>query len=378
MANEIPVRQPGDARHIVRARLKGAPVDAVQLVGLLTSELVTNALVHGAGDPALVLGVDEIQRTIRVEVHDAEPTLDIHPLHGEPSRTKGRGLAIVDALATNWGVEPAGTARPYGSSSGFKGTRVRPGESPRTLAMSTRCAQSVDLSGRPSVRKWAFRGWPPRTTKPRPLRVDGTSYARLAGFLRHFYPTCRVLNRRRHAPRHGRSTPTRFWNSSRMYRSGVPHPCTHERRACSQVEKDRPTSGPSPGPCSVGIGFKKDAHNARHAQPGTDQARPVPCPILRLTSGGQESHEWHGPWRSHRRPPSQQDCTGDRERDTDAERLSRQVLPNRHGTVVGGRTGEPDGRTFEGAIAVEFPCATQDGISLCLDRNRHEFLFEVW
>lgn len=106
MANEIPVRQPSDARHIVRARLKGAPVDVVQLVELLTSELVTNALVHGAGDPALVLGVDEIQRTIRVEVHDTEPTLDIHPLHGEPSRTKGRGLAIVDALATNWGVEP--------------------------------------------------------------------------------------------------------------------------------------------------------------------------------------------------------------------------------------------------------------------------------
>jgi len=46
------------------------------------------------------------QRNTGLEVHDAEPTLDIHPLRGEPSRTKGRRLAIVDALATKLGVEP--------------------------------------------------------------------------------------------------------------------------------------------------------------------------------------------------------------------------------------------------------------------------------
>ena len=278
----------------------------------------------------------------------------------------------------NWGWNPAGTVRPYGSSSGSKGTRVRRGESPQTLAMSTRCAQSVDLSGRPCASKMGV----PRLAAP---HDEAPSIESRRDFVcpgcrvhRHFYPTCRVLNRRRHAPRHGRSTPTRSWSSSPMYRSGMPHPCTDERRACSQVEKDRPTSGPSPGPYSVGIGFKKDAHNARHTQPGADEARPVPCPILRLTSGGQESHEWHGPWRSHRRPPSQQDCTGDRERDTDAERLSRQVLPNRHGAVVCGRTGEPDGRTLKGAGAVEFPCATQVASPCALDRDRHEFLFEVW
>lgn len=104
MTNEIPVRQPAEARRIVRARLEGTPDNVVEVVELLTSELVTNALVHGTGDPALVLGVGE--RHIRVEVHDSEPTLDLKPVQGEPSRPHGRGLAIVDALATTWGVEP--------------------------------------------------------------------------------------------------------------------------------------------------------------------------------------------------------------------------------------------------------------------------------
>jgi anti-sigma regulatory factor (Ser/Thr protein kinase) len=78
--------------------------DIVDIAELLVSELITNALVHGAGDPELVLTVDPPR--IRVEVRDADPTVDFGPVVGEASRTHGRGLAIVDALATSWGVEP--------------------------------------------------------------------------------------------------------------------------------------------------------------------------------------------------------------------------------------------------------------------------------
>ena len=71
-----------------------------------------------------------------------------------------------------------------------------------------------------------------------------------------------------------------------MYRGGSrPHPCTDERRACSQVENDRPTSGPSPGPYSVGIGFKK-----RCPQCPPHPARHRPCPTRSLPHFA--AYEW--------------------------------------------------------------------------------------
>ncbi|MEW1960469.1 ATP-binding protein [Kineococcus sp. NPDC059986] len=68
---------------------------------LLTSELVQNALDHGRGPVVLSLTHDE--EGILVGITDGDdrvPTLR----HQSPQATDGRGIALVDALATAWGV----------------------------------------------------------------------------------------------------------------------------------------------------------------------------------------------------------------------------------------------------------------------------------
>ncbi len=104
MANDIPITNLADTREIIRARLRDHPPEAVEIVTLLVTELVANALEHGAGKPTLSL---QIERTsLRGSVNDEDPTRDLSPLPNDARRERGRGLAIVDALATQWGVEP--------------------------------------------------------------------------------------------------------------------------------------------------------------------------------------------------------------------------------------------------------------------------------
>lgn len=68
---------------------------------LIATELVTNAVLH-AGSP-LRFGVHADRSWLRLEVcddHDALPD----PQPASPDRLDGRGLALVDALADEWGV----------------------------------------------------------------------------------------------------------------------------------------------------------------------------------------------------------------------------------------------------------------------------------
>ena len=46
------------------------------------------------------------QQTIRVEVEDFDAETRLSPLQTVATDERGRGLAIVDALANAWGVEP--------------------------------------------------------------------------------------------------------------------------------------------------------------------------------------------------------------------------------------------------------------------------------
>ncbi|WP_019135934.1 ATP-binding protein [Cellulomonas massiliensis] len=94
-------------RAIAAAEIVGAPN---QVVELLTGELVSNAVVHGpeGGSVRVRLTVDGY--LVRVEVTDeggGHPTV----LHPEPTAPHGRGLALVEALATGWGTwaDEAGT-----------------------------------------------------------------------------------------------------------------------------------------------------------------------------------------------------------------------------------------------------------------------------
>ena len=74
----------------------------VDTVELLTSEVVTNAILHAASAPELVVRLADAR--VRVEVHDASPAVPV--LHEpDPYDASGRGMTIVDRLARAWGVE---------------------------------------------------------------------------------------------------------------------------------------------------------------------------------------------------------------------------------------------------------------------------------
>lgn len=93
------------ARRYVREVLYSERVNekVTGVVELLTSEVVTNAVLHahGAGELALTVTED----TIRVEVDDPSGLLPVRQCAGGEA-LGGRGLAIVAALARAWGVEP--------------------------------------------------------------------------------------------------------------------------------------------------------------------------------------------------------------------------------------------------------------------------------
>jgi hypothetical protein len=93
------------ARQIVRSTLSGAPRDAVETAALLTSELVTNAMVLADVDPQLFL--DTREGHIHVEVRDADLNHAFDPCCKKWT-PRGWGLDMINALATSWGSEARG------------------------------------------------------------------------------------------------------------------------------------------------------------------------------------------------------------------------------------------------------------------------------
>lgn len=94
---------PGAARRFVRSSISDIDDAALDAVELLTSELVTNAVIHAGSEPHLVLVLHPDR--VRVEVHDSDPTM---PARRNPdeARPGGRGLLLLDQVASDWGVEP--------------------------------------------------------------------------------------------------------------------------------------------------------------------------------------------------------------------------------------------------------------------------------
>lgn len=91
------------ARQLVRrmvAPYMSAPT--LDTIELLTSEVVTNAVVHAGSSP--IVEVTAEGGTVRISVQDQNPTWPM-PREVPEDATSGRGMVLVDAMADAWGVE---------------------------------------------------------------------------------------------------------------------------------------------------------------------------------------------------------------------------------------------------------------------------------
>ncbi|WP_433174524.1 SpoIIE family protein phosphatase [Actinoallomurus sp. CA-150999] len=87
------------ARRFVGGTLRGWGVDDVDDAMLLTSELVTNAIVHAGTEVEVVCEL--VGGLVRIEVHDRHQARRV-PVPGD--QVSGRGLLFPETLATSWGV----------------------------------------------------------------------------------------------------------------------------------------------------------------------------------------------------------------------------------------------------------------------------------
>ena len=89
-----------EARQFVTESLADTGVDA-WAARLLVSELATNAVVHANTDYEVRIGSRDA--TVRIEVVNDAPEFVVAAR--EPSEDSGRGIATVDAVASDWGTD---------------------------------------------------------------------------------------------------------------------------------------------------------------------------------------------------------------------------------------------------------------------------------
>lgn len=104
------------AREHVASALSGWDLesDVVQMAKLLTSELVTNAVIASAGGASAVapggrrvaVRLDLPDSTLRISVWDGDASPPVL-VSAEPDSESGRGLQLVAALAKQWDFYPA-------------------------------------------------------------------------------------------------------------------------------------------------------------------------------------------------------------------------------------------------------------------------------
>jgi anti-sigma regulatory factor (Ser/Thr protein kinase) len=107
-SDQIPAARAFVRETLLRWGENGAVNDAL----LVTSELFTNAVLHGSGRIDVYVTLDPEALRIAV-VDDGHLTRDGWPRRGAAPTLGGRGLRIVDAVASTWGnnFDPAGRTR---------------------------------------------------------------------------------------------------------------------------------------------------------------------------------------------------------------------------------------------------------------------------
>jgi anti-sigma regulatory factor (Ser/Thr protein kinase) len=91
------------ARRFARSALRTWELGELDdVVSLLVSELVTNAVLHARTAISLVLLRD--RESVRVEVSDTSASAPVQQHFSEQAGT-GRGLHLVEMLASSWGID---------------------------------------------------------------------------------------------------------------------------------------------------------------------------------------------------------------------------------------------------------------------------------
>lgn len=94
----------GEAREFVRDSLAvtDAPVDVIDCAVLLVSELAANVTLHARTEVRVTVRFDD--EALWAEVKDWSSRLP-QPCLAPEDATSGRGLRLVEAIASHWGVE---------------------------------------------------------------------------------------------------------------------------------------------------------------------------------------------------------------------------------------------------------------------------------
>ena len=93
----------GRARRLVTGALRDlVDDDVLDSAAVITSELVTNAMLHAGTD--FEVAVRRHETGLRIEVQDGSPSLPRRKSYSEQSAT-GRGLVLVESLSSLAGAE---------------------------------------------------------------------------------------------------------------------------------------------------------------------------------------------------------------------------------------------------------------------------------
>jgi CheY-like chemotaxis protein len=98
----------GKARRFVRHALDAPAEEVLDDIELMVSELVSNVVLHAGSPPRvdILLGRD----SFRVEIYDDDPRLP-ELRHASPDAGGGRGILLIDRLASRWGAEAHGQGK---------------------------------------------------------------------------------------------------------------------------------------------------------------------------------------------------------------------------------------------------------------------------
>jgi anti-sigma regulatory factor (Ser/Thr protein kinase) len=98
---------PSVARRAIERRFAELDPQRRADLTLVVSELVANAVVHGRG--AITLKLEHDGDTVRGEVIDEGGGFEQQVRERGPDEIGGRGLLVVEALATRWGIHEGTT-----------------------------------------------------------------------------------------------------------------------------------------------------------------------------------------------------------------------------------------------------------------------------